>query len=274
MKSDTEIQAALSMLRSGEATRRDAFFALVGAGCSCLSAVELITEAAGGSESDGAGAEAAQGRAGASAGTLDAAAIPIFYGGFVVQTTTRCNAKCAMCYQSAGPRGSDLMGKAQLTFEEIARLIVEASGIDTIASRFHLSGGESFLDVDGCVELFRVARAAGFLDVMTTTNAYWAQAEERARDICLRLKEAGLTRMEISWDFWHLPWIRPLAVANCIRGLPEPGHRGAASRHLLEVAQLRGSARPPSRRRPGGGRFRHVRPRPSDGPRRAGDGHG
>lgn len=151
------------------------------------------------------------------------ALFPIVYNGLVVQKTTRCNAKCAMCYQFAGPRGSDLLGAAELTVEEIARLVVEAAELDILAPRFHLSGGEAFLDIEGCIELTSVARAAGFLDIMVTTNGYWAREEEKGRKICRRLREAGLTRLEISWDVWHTPFIRSTAVANCIRAGRDAG---------------------------------------------------
>ena len=37
------------------------------------------------------------------------------------------------------------------------------------------------------------------------------------------MREAGLTAMAISWDAWHLPYIRPEWVANCIDACAEAG---------------------------------------------------
>lgn len=147
--------------------------------------------------------------------------MPIFYAGLVVENTTRCNAKCAMCYQSAGPKGSDGWGSQSLTTAEIKRLIVEASEIETLYPRFHLSGGEAFIDIDGCIELFTEARRAGFLDITTTTNAYWARKPARAREVCDRLRAAGVTSMEISWDYWHQPYVPGEAVSNCLEACDE-----------------------------------------------------
>ena len=147
--------------------------------------------------------------------------MPLFYQALVVESTTRCNAKCAMCYQSAGPKGSDVLGAATLETEDLARLLLEAAEIESIYPRFHLSGGEAFLDINNCLQLFRVARTVGFLDITTTTNAYWARREERAKCIASQAKEAGLTGVEISWDIWHLPYIDPMAVGNCIRACRE-----------------------------------------------------
>ena len=239
MSKAVEIHEVMAKLRDGEVARRDAFTLLIEHGCTLVGAAERVSNAGNGRGSGGAGVvdraqspridrleenaeESVQDHPEVCASnhessSFGAAFIPIFYNGLVVEKTTRCNAKCAMCYQSAGPKGSDLLGIAELTAEEIARLVVEAAEIDVISPRFHLSGGEAFLDIEGCIELFAVARAAGFLDIMTTTNAYWARTEERARNICLRLREAGLTRMEISWDVWHLPFIQPAVIGNCIR---------------------------------------------------------
>lgn len=147
--------------------------------------------------------------------------MPLFYNGLVVEKTTRCNAKCGMCYQSAGPKGSDLLGNANLQNKDIARLLLEAAEIDVIHPRFHLAGGEAFLDVDGCLELFQIAKISGFTDITTTTNAYWAKSKARANDIAFQLQGAGLTGIEVSWDFWHLPYIQPSVVENCIRACRE-----------------------------------------------------
>jgi organic radical activating enzyme len=149
--------------------------------------------------------------------------MPLYFNALVVENTSRCNAKCAMCYQSAGPQGSDVLGKASLTVDEIKTLLDQAKEIETIHPRFHLTGGEAFLDVDSVVELIAYARSLGFLDLTTTTNAYWANKMPRAREICRQAHEAGMTSMEISWDFWHQPYIPAEAVSNCVLACYEFG---------------------------------------------------
>ena len=149
--------------------------------------------------------------------------LPIPYNGLVIENTTRCNAKCAMCYQSSGPKGSDLFGKVELTSDELRRVISEAAHIPVVKSRCHLAGGESFLDISQCLLVFAHAREAGFEDISTTTNAYWANSVAKAREVCHNARKNGLLRMEISWDYWHSPFISPAAVANCIDACFEEG---------------------------------------------------
>lgn len=149
--------------------------------------------------------------------------MPLHFNALVVEQTSRCTAKCGMCYQSAGPRGSDALGDHSLAEADVARVIVEAAAIDTLYPRFHLTGGEAFLDIEMCLRLFVVARDAGFLDLTTTTNAYWALDSRRALEVCRRLRQVGVTSVEISWDVWHLPYVRPDAVSNCLEACAEVG---------------------------------------------------
>lgn len=144
------------------------------------------------------------------------AIMPITYSGLVVERTTRCNAKCGMCYQAAGPKGSDLLGKASLPRELIERVLTDALTIPSLGKRFHLSGGEGFLQADDCLYLFRAARDAGYHEVSTTTNAFWARKREDGSAMMQALSAAGLTRMEISWDAWHLPYIAVEAVNHAV----------------------------------------------------------
>ncbi len=147
--------------------------------------------------------------------------MPITFKSLVVESTTRCNAKCGMCYQSVGPKGSDVWGSAALEVTEIEKVVRDASRIETLGKRFHLSGGEAFIRMDDVIHLFGVARDAGFTNISTTTNAFWAHTKERAREVCRRCREAGLTSMEISWDHWHSPFVSAEAVSNCLEACKE-----------------------------------------------------
>lgn len=142
--------------------------------------------------------------------------MPIYYGGLVVENTNRCNARCAMCYQSASPRGSETLGLAHLSNEIIIRCIREAAKIDTIGPRFHLAGGEAFLYLEDCYKLFSEARDAGFEQVTATTNGYWGRSLEKAKEVCRNLRASGVTSIEISWDYWHQDFISGDSVSNCI----------------------------------------------------------
>lgn len=148
---------------------------------------------------------------------------PIRFHGLVVETTTRCNAKCGMCYQSVGSKGSDLWGKVNLNIDKIKTAVSDAIKINEVDPRFHLSGGEAFMNLENCIEIFKHAKDSGYIVISATTNAFWAQKRDRAREISARLIESGLNRLEISWDVWHLPYIKPDAINNCLFACREVG---------------------------------------------------
>jgi hypothetical protein len=148
--------------------------------------------------------------------TRDRFLLPLTFQTLVIESTSRCNAKCGMCYQGAGPRGSDYIGDAALTVDEIKRVLRSAVGMPSLNKRFHMAGGESFIKLDECVEIFAHAAHIGFVDISCTTNAYWAADIFKANRIAQRLRDAGVLRMEISWDWWHGPYISPQAINNCL----------------------------------------------------------
>jgi MoaA/NifB/PqqE/SkfB family radical SAM enzyme len=151
--------------------------------------------------------------------------MPITFQSLVIESTSQCNAACGMCYQSAGPNGSDTRGKATLSLEQIKILLHDGMRIKTLNKNFHLTGGEAFLNLFDCIELFNIAREAGYAGISTTTNAYWATTRYSAKKICSTLRQAGLTQMEISWDFWHQPYISSDAISNALEGCYENGIR-------------------------------------------------
>lgn len=149
--------------------------------------------------------------------------MPLTFSSLVVESTNRCNARCGMCYQSAGPKGSDWAGKRSLSVPEIETVLRDAVRIPSLARRFHLSGGEAFLDIEGTVHLFGVAREAGFLDITAVTNAFWAKLPAQARALTRRIRDAGVTTLEISWTYWHSQWVAAEAVSNCLEACRDAG---------------------------------------------------
>ena len=147
--------------------------------------------------------------------------MPMTYSGLVVENTTKCNAKCGMCYQSAGPKGSDVLGLQSMSTKEVSDVIADAISIETLYPRFHLSGGEAFLNIEECLELFDTAHTCGFLDITTTTNAYWAKDKKKALHVCKRLRDSNVSSMEISWDIWHTPYINPECINHCLEACYE-----------------------------------------------------
>ncbi|HEY8378365.1 MAG TPA: radical SAM protein [Nannocystis sp.] len=149
--------------------------------------------------------------------------MPLTFSSLVVESTNRCNARCGMCYQSAGPKGSDWAGKRSLSVPEIEKVLREAVQIPSLNRRFHLSGGEAFLDIEGTVHLFEVAAEAGFLDITAVTNAFWARPAARARALTRRIRAAGVTSLEISWTYWHSQHVAAEAVSNALEACRDAG---------------------------------------------------
>jgi organic radical activating enzyme len=156
--------------------------------------------------------------------TLIDLGVPVTFSALVVEITSRCNARCGMCYQAAGPKGSDIIGDQHLRVETVVSLAESATSLPEVGRRFHVSGGESYLDSDKLLEIFRAVHHLGhFVEISTTTNAYWAATRKRADQIASASSKAGLTMMEISWDHWHGPFVSAHAVSNCIDACVENG---------------------------------------------------
>lgn len=149
--------------------------------------------------------------------------LPLTFHGLVIESTNRCNAKCAMCYQSSGPKGSDDWGRFRLDSNAIKRAARSALTIPSIHPRFHLAGGEAFIYSNECFELISFARDCGYKYITATSNCFWAQNSAKAKKFSSTLSKCGLTQMEVSWDFWHMPFIDPKCIDNAILALSDHG---------------------------------------------------
>jgi 4Fe-4S single cluster domain/Iron-sulfur cluster-binding domain len=145
--------------------------------------------------------------------------IPITFQALVIEYTSRCNAKCGMCYQAAGPKGSDLIGDHALSLEDICRAIDSVTRLPQVGRRFHISGGEAFLDQKKVLSAVEYAHKKNhFVDISVTTNGYWGITKKKAEGTARAAAEAGMSMMEISWDVWHGPYITGHTLSNAIEG--------------------------------------------------------
>jgi MoaA/NifB/PqqE/SkfB family radical SAM enzyme len=118
-----------------------------------------------------------------------------------------------MCYQSAGPKGSDERGDRQISLEDALRVLNEAVQLECLESRVHISGGEAFLRYADLLRMFKEAYSLGYAEIGSTTNGFWAINRPVAEDRCLELRDAGVNYLEISIDFWHLPYVELKRIA-------------------------------------------------------------
>ena len=147
-----------------------------------------------------------------------------------------------MCYQAAGPRGSDIRGDGHLPIDVTRRVISEASQLpELVGDRVHVSGGESFLNYEEMLALFSHAKACSFGNIGATTNAFWALNDAVADRKCTQLAEAGATYFEVSIDFWHMPYVSFDRVRCLLRAMRRTGLRAtlrtlsSRSHHLDEL---------------------------------------
>jgi hypothetical protein len=144
------------------------------------------------------------------------ALMPIKFNSLVIETTNRCNAKCGMCYQSSGPKGHDQWGMHSLDVKRLTEVIHDAINIPNLEPRLHIAGGEAFLKEKDVFALVEAGRDAGFKDITLTTNAFWGTNLSRALNVCEKLALRGVTALEISWDYWHLDYIKPQCISNVL----------------------------------------------------------
>lgn len=143
--------------------------------------------------------------------------LPISFNSLVIETTSQCNACCDICYQSAGPNGSELIGNKELSKAEVTTVINEASKVEGLSRRLHIAGGEIFLKPKKNIHYFKIAQDTDYFnDIGVTTNAFWAEDKKKAHDLVNKCRKAGLVNMEISWDNWHKSYISADAVSNAI----------------------------------------------------------
>jgi Zn-finger protein len=133
-----------------------------------------------------------------------------------------CTAECAHCGSTAGPSRTGRIDRSVL-----ARALAAApiAGYGRVA----FTGGEPLAHRALTIEGVRIASGLG-LHTTVCTNAFWADGDERCDEVLDQLVEAGLDRLQLSTDRWHVTHIpasrvvraaeraarRPLAVQVAI----------------------------------------------------------
>jgi organic radical activating enzyme len=154
---------------------------------------------------------------------VKAYSMPFYFHSLVVESTDRCNANCAICYQDA--RSSTEIPKKfnTLSLEDIVNVIEQAALLPNLNRRFHLAGGEAFLEKEKSLKIYSAAKENGFINLTGTTNGYWAKNRKSGLAFARQLKHAGVTSLEISADIWHQNYVKPDTICNCIDVCKEVG---------------------------------------------------
>lgn len=123
--------------------------------------------------------------------------------------TWRCNAACASCCYSCGPKRTE-----KLSLKKAVSLIEEAEHIEGI-KHLSISGGEPFLYLNEIKILLKEWKKTGCTS-NCVTNAFWASTYQKAVDILKDLKNNGLTTLSLSCDIYHKKFIPVERITNAL----------------------------------------------------------
>lgn len=118
----------------------------------------------------------------------------------VIHLTQQCPLKCRHCCVESSPTK-----KVHLDLELALRAIEDVADIATM-KMVSFVGGEPFLVRDSLTEAVGYAANKGLM-TSTVTSAYWATSQETALRVLTPLKEAGLSRISLSYDDAHAEFV-------------------------------------------------------------------
>lgn len=136
-----------------------------------------------------------------------------------VLCTYRCTAACEQCCFESSPHLS-----GQLDGATIRDRITEATAAFPRLQLVVFSGGEPFLLKDELIKSVAHCSSLG-LRSRIVTNASWAKRVARANETCGRLREAGLTELNISTGRDHQKWVDQQTVINAAEAAVSGGLR-------------------------------------------------
>lgn len=134
---------------------------------------------------------------------------PLFGGGLVLGY--RCSSRCRHCLYGAGPHRRDGEPADDESLDRILDLLAE-SGPD---ARYHIGGGEPFLDIDRLSHAVMGFRERGLILEYVETNAFWAKDRDHAEGVLSSLAAEGLSSVLVSLSPFHsefVPLSRTLAA--------------------------------------------------------------
>ncbi|MBC7093691.1 radical SAM protein [Candidatus Bipolaricaulota bacterium] len=116
-----------------------------------------------------------------------------------LDVTYRCPARCAHCAYACGPEGRYMeVAEAQALLRD---------GRDLGASVVCISGGEPFVDLGRLARIIQACRGAGFEEIWVFTNGFWARSRPKARVTVEHLRDLGVTKLFVSADSLHAPYV-------------------------------------------------------------------
>jgi len=112
--------------------------------------------------------------------------------------TTKCNSQCIHCQADASPSRNEVMD-----VKDAHSYLAEATAVSNIES-FMVFGGEPMLYPERAIAIFQKAHLLGIPQIDMITNGAWGRNRETAEKLAVRLKRAGLNKVDISVDAFHV----------------------------------------------------------------------
>jgi hypothetical protein len=142
-----------------------------------------------------------------------------------ILTTNTCTATCSHCCMNSSPRR-----RGKLTFDQIKETVDQVNRLGALRVVV-FAGGEPTLLKDALFKSIAYCNALGLV-TRIVTNASWANTDDNAKKMILKLRKFGLSELNLSSDDYHLPDIpfenikrawnhsknqgfRSVVIANC-----------------------------------------------------------
>jgi len=119
----------------------------------------------------------------------------ITYSVLGIMLRKKCPLACAHCITDSSPQSEGMLEESF-----VLSILEEAVGLTPVVS---FTGGEAFLNSEILIRCILKAKALGF-GVTAVTGCGWVRTEKHAFLVIEAAKKAGLDRLCISWDQYHL----------------------------------------------------------------------
>jgi len=115
--------------------------------------------------------------------------------------TRKCNSQCIHCQADASP-----LRKGVMQVQDACNYLAEATAVSNLES-FMIFGGEPMLYPKRTIAIFNKARQFGIPKIEMITNGVWGKNKATAEELARKLKAAGLNRVNVSVDAFHIQHI-------------------------------------------------------------------
>ncbi len=136
--------------------------------------------------------------------------------GVAIAVDSRCPIRCEHCYFSCGPKSQD-----RLSDDAVARIVDECITRDDIDS-VSFTGGEALLRKPLVLSMIAKATSGG-LHTTLVTNGFWGVSDRLAKTYLADMKSSGLSRLTISYDYFHQKYVASRKIITILAANREFG---------------------------------------------------